>query len=1040
MKIWYVICIWLCFYSISNLLKENGEIVYKLTNKIGPTNYLICFNLKEVDTLTNITTVDLQKLNKVVNDYFSIRFNKSNKWFKKYNSRMFKKLVLNPIESKDYFIFDHKFCFSQEDRNIYYIYFLYFFFENFEYYLFKKDTYDLFKLNNYFDEVDQLVIINKQYPHSNCTKNYSKFKCLNDCFKKEKKLLKYFYNGNENGILYLKYEYNQTIKKEEYDCLSECKRDDCKLVHFVSSDLQSSKTKAFVASFFISKSEFLVELLGLICLVENISFYQLLSKLFKLLKPKVKKINKIKLFRRVIKITKPERYLHILKIFILLISIGCFIYYFIIKFKTINTLLNNPSKSEAKTHLLEPEKMNLVFCDEVYKYLKEHSQYTDDGYIRNNMTLLQLEKATDSVFDDIIDKIYLKFQNEIIEIEYIRKPKVLFKSLYMYFTYSLLRCFHIEANPTEPKYQSLLATSKLIVKFKSSASDLYLLPEEERFNLKSYQHDNSYDFLKKVKKRANTIMHRRCVDYDKEYSDCNSKQNCIDRCVNKKFIEIYKNISIYSIVDKDHFTKEQWSNSFPNGNFSIFKKTEQECVKEFKDDCNKVEFENDKINQENYVSEIKQIPLYYNVISEIEEEASFYKLLVDLLNMQSILFGQNVLKSLLIIYCLLNTKYQLRNNKYHFYFIYLICLFGFIYHTLFIFDVLLNQDLIHYNYYSLESSIKMPGIIFCFDLTKVKINKNIKLNENYLSELSKEISIERVFKNITYLNKSNKWITLDSNYSESKVKTFYFLDKKCFKIKHKIEYSRDQFHLLDNKEVLKVNFNNISNQSDLTIHFFTKIDNKMQFSKIEKLIFNETFRPAYTSNQEITELNKNDEFNKIKSVLLLLFQDDNNLNDANLYLINLIKKFDIEYNLRTLYIPSKKEGNSNEEIDEDLFKQLFKQNRNVDDESPTSSKTVRYFITTNVKENALTDNQNDSDFKFELNFLKNVIKYTYKISLTKIILNMLTILSFWSDLCILDLHVYAYYAYYKIKLIFISTYRLLIRIDIYLYRYAYCYK
>ena len=44
MKIWYVICIWLCYFSISNLFKENSEIIYKSINQIEPepTNYLIC--------------------------------------------------------------------------------------------------------------------------------------------------------------------------------------------------------------------------------------------------------------------------------------------------------------------------------------------------------------------------------------------------------------------------------------------------------------------------------------------------------------------------------------------------------------------------------------------------------------------------------------------------------------------------------------------------------------------------------------------------------------------------------------------------------------------------------------------------------------------------------------------------------------------------------------------------------------------------------------------------------------------------------------
>ena len=47
---------------------------------------------------------------------------------------------------------------------------------------------------------------------------------------------------------------------------------------------------------------------------------------------------------------------------ILFISISCFIYYFYEKIENINTQINNPSKSNGSTFLLETEKMNLVIC------------------------------------------------------------------------------------------------------------------------------------------------------------------------------------------------------------------------------------------------------------------------------------------------------------------------------------------------------------------------------------------------------------------------------------------------------------------------------------------------------------------------------------------------------------------------------------------------------------------------------------------------------------------------------------------------------
>ena len=702
-----------------------------------------------------------------------------------------------------------------------------------------------------------------------------------------------------------------------------------------------------------------------------------------------------------IKVKKPERYLHLLKMAILLLSISFFIYYFYELIKNINNQIIDPKKSKAKTYLFEPEKMNLVIC-------------VDNNLNQTNMTLKQIEEATDSVFNDTIDEIYLQFQNKKIKTNWSRSSNVFFKKDIS--TDILKRCFQIEANPTEPKYQSLLATSKLVVEFKSDTYGFYLLPEEERFNLESYLYI-SFNFLKIIKKKANCIMNGRCADYNKKHSDCNSKQNCINRCVNKRFIKTYKSITIYSIVYKDHFTKDQWLNSLLNNDFSIFNKTKQECLKKFKEDCYEVKFEDDKGITSSFDSKIYQIPLYYNVITEIEEEASLYKLLMDVLTMQSVLFGQNIFQLLFIIYCLLNTKYQLRNNKYYFYFIYLICLTGFVYHFCFLFNEILNGDLIHFVYLGIDNSLKVSEIIFCIDLD-LKTDQNHKLTESYLNEATRDLRIETVFKNISYLNKSNDWNTFDLNLknSELKVETFYFLDKKCFKIKQDIEYSRDQFYFLKNKGVLKINFQKVFNLDELTIHFFTKIENKMQFSKIEKLLFDKFYSFAYTSNQEITELTVNDKFSWINQFIknpLLLLQDNDNLNDANFYLLNLIRKFDVDYNLRTLIIPPEIEYLNNE-INDDLFEEYFKQN--IDFDSPTNSQIVRFFITTNIREKFKSFN--GPDFEFELNFLKSLIKYTYKISFTKVILNFLNVLSLWFDLCILDLHVYIYYAYSKIGLIF----------------------
>ena len=154
-----------------------------------------------------------------------------------------------------------------------------------------------------FRNVEQLLVINNE----NCTEDYSKLKCLNQCFKKKHQLSKYIYNGNESFIIHLDYKYNETIEKDENNCLkNECKENDCKVTHFISKDLSNrnltKSTSVFNAIFMISRLDFYIQFIGLVCFFGNICLYQLLTILFEFMKPTIKKIKKIKIRKKVIKI------------------------------------------------------------------------------------------------------------------------------------------------------------------------------------------------------------------------------------------------------------------------------------------------------------------------------------------------------------------------------------------------------------------------------------------------------------------------------------------------------------------------------------------------------------------------------------------------------------------------------------------------------------------------------------------------------------------------------------------------------------------
>ena len=585
MKVWYFICILFAFYSINILIKESNEIKYQSINKTEPIDYLACFNLKEI--FSNKTTIDLQQLDQNVytyfDNYFPRIFNRYPEEIKKKFKIVVNKSILNPIKSKNYFVLRDQFCLILEDlRNFKAP------FKKPKYYILKKATYDLLKLKDKLENFTQTIVINKE--NSNCTKYYSKLKCLNQCYKGKNRLSKYIYNGNETGIVKIVFEYNLKIKKDEYNCSNECKINGCKLVHFKTRKTGEPETKISKATFLISNFDYCIQIIGLICLIVNISFYQLIPELILFLNLKTekikKRIKKLKIVKKVlmtvrrikkVKIVKKlgilkikiERYFNLTKTMILLIGLAYFLYYSTTEIKERNNRMKKPKEYESETYLVEPEKFSLVVCVGITKKFYRFK------------TLFNLEKATNRDLNDSIKKIYLQFQNKKSKIDWkIKKNKVLFRRVDFDWRYKFLRCFQIEIYPREPKYQSLLATSKLRIEFKHDDYVLYLISRDENFNSKSYR-VGEFDFIKKIEKRLKSNEKENCLDYKETCLYCNSKKNCIDRCSSVKFVEKYKNASFYAVIDKKHFSVDQWKNSFINDSLD-YSKIKEECEKEFK--------------------------------------------------------------------------------------------------------------------------------------------------------------------------------------------------------------------------------------------------------------------------------------------------------------------------------------------------------------------------------------------------------------------------------------------------------------------------
>ena len=253
-----------------------------------------------------------------------------------------------------------------------------------------------------------------------------------------------------------------------------------------------------------------------------------------------------------------------------------------------------------------------------------------------------------------------------------------------------------------------------------------------------------------------------------------------------------------------------------------------------------------------------------------------------------------------------------------------------------------------------------------------------------------------------------------------------------------MEYNRDQFNLLENKEVLKIYFNRtFIHQEDLNIYFFTKISNTMKFSRITNLVFFES-RWIYDNLKRKYKKKKSP---RIKYVInqKSVEQEYSLFDDANSYFINLVNDFGHNQKLRSLKLPLER-TKSNKEIDEDLFEQHYKQIENMDRKSTKNLYIQKLLITNDVEIEEYSTFQ--PDFIFELNFVNNriLIKNEDCFFKYKLVLNLLNVLSLWADLCILDFYVYVYYAYHKTVFILITFYRMLIRIHTILFEHVYCYN
>ena len=955
---WYFFCLVFAFLSLNTLVEESYEVTYMKNNETEHIQFLICVELNDLQL--NKTEIDLRKLREYLYDHFESSVKNEKRKEDSSGFERFKRELLNRTRLGKYLVFNGRACLiTKFKKNLPRL--RPFLPSKTVFYAIKRDTFDLVKMSGIRDKINTLTVLKTGHPYFNCSQNNARFRCLHKCFKRSFRLARYFYESNETGLIYLNYSNrNRSLEENEKNCFRECKRENCKMVQQTLGNHDTKlKSEIFEAQPKLSTFDYWLQLIGLVTSFAGICLNEFAFVVIEFIQSKVR--------RRKIRIALS--YLKLVILFLGLASFGYLCAQIILDHKAKE---NNPL--EETRHLIQPEIVRLIFCATT----RRGEKYFRNSY--KDKTMWEIEKATDLALNDMLG-VYLDYQGRSFRTDYQVQPKKLFKNYH--------RCFELSIRPN---YQMIPSHPKLKIKKtfnKRIYYDLYLLSDNENLNEKSFKYTGDYAFQKRMVTRLRSSG--KCLDYELKYVNCTGRQNCLERCINKKLVEKHNRttLSLDLVIDRDWISSVEWNTSYPiettPASLKIYEDIEKICLQEIPDvePCLEAKFETKvEIKGQDYQTDEIDLPL--NVVRLIEGEPSLYKLALNIASIPSILFGLTVLSILQMICSLIQTAFRLKENKFVLFLLYLLCSLGASWHTYHILQLVIRGELVATQHYELTKRVQMPVMVFCLQIDQKLVDRNHQLSGSYLEELTGDITTESTFKSIIYLNESNEWVSFDLNL----VKRFFLRNMKCFKMKIDQEYDRDQFHFSTGSQVLNVNLIHKIHVKKKLIHFMTESKGTAEFSKIFKL------NKKFILTQETSLYKYEDRFSFIRKHFSS-FQEDE-ASDLPEQLLELQRN---EHNLRTLNLPLEDER-SGMEVEEGLFEQLYSVwNRNIRNKM-TDFNYQQLFVDNHFRQ----DDHLGPNLAFNLVFLQKVVSSTNEENFGQIILNLLNVLSIWLDLGVLDLH------------------------------------
>lgn len=602
---------------------------------------LFCRPLRQI--FSNRSELHLEKVSDDLVEFFLETFNESLPSEENSSSTARKRLanklnafesaVLEPLKARRYYIVRNRFCLTLQrfylakpiiDEM----------FHNPQYFFFAKDSFNFVQSRPGLD-LELVLMSNEENPAFNCSGNFTKFECLNECLK-GRRLARYFYEGRENGVVYLEPGDADELKRHERGCFERCERAFC-VLSFLSGErgngtLTTSRMRSTLS---IPPFNYWIQMSGLLLSLFGTCIYRLAAQPVKLLSNENQKV------------------MLIFRVLIALLCLAAFLYLAVKLFGDFLVARKDRTPSFAVRYLAGPENLNLAICVPVIHALNRyndellHRSGLDLGHLTyllaqhslKELNFTELEAETDDAFDETVDEIYLEVLGKRSEVTWqLLEDRVLFwmdeKRLFS-------RCFQVFVNLSIARYEAFLSTPKLAISFKHHLYSLYLVPDGQRFHSASYRHEKLFKYTKRVY----TFPAGSCRDYRKHFgegrSKCDTFYNCVDRCAQETSISENRNVSVIGLIDRDWFSEHQWSDLFPDFSgeaLRTYKEAKNKCDESLPGDCTHAFY--DRVNEPesdfNLNKLVENVKLYSEIASSGIEESYGTKLLFDLLNVQGI--------------------------------------------------------------------------------------------------------------------------------------------------------------------------------------------------------------------------------------------------------------------------------------------------------------------------------------------------------------------------------------------------------------------